>query len=73
MIMARQLEQVLREHTDSLMALPGVVGTAQGEQDGAPCIVVMVAEPIKESNVQIPAELGGYPVDIRVTGEFNAL
>ena len=73
MIMARQLEQVLREHTDSLMALPGVVGTAQGEQDGKPCIVVMVAEPINELKVQIPAELGGYPVDVRVTGEFKAL
>ena len=71
--MATQLEQVLRKHTDSLMALPGVIGTAEGEQDGKPCIVVMVAELINESKVQIPAELGGYPVDIRVTGEFKAL
>ena len=55
------------------MALPGVIGTAEGEQDGKPCIVVMVAEPINELNIQIPAELGGYPVDIRVTGEFKAL
>ena len=44
--MARQLEKVLREHTPRLMALAGVIGTAQGEHDGKPCIVVMVAEPI---------------------------
>ena len=55
------------------MALPGVIGTAEGEQDGKPCIVVMIAEPISELKVQIPAELGGYPVDIRMTGEFKAL
>ena len=38
----RSIEAVLREHTDRLMALPGVVGSAQGLCDGEPCIKVLV-------------------------------
>ena len=30
----KPIEDVLKEHTDSLMSLPGVVGTAQGECSG---------------------------------------
>ena len=36
----KSIQLVLREHTDSLMALQGVVGTAQGQRDGKPCIKV---------------------------------
>jgi PBP1b-binding outer membrane lipoprotein LpoB len=34
----KTIEAVLKEHTDTLMSLPGVVGTAQGECAGKPCI-----------------------------------
>ena len=71
--MARQIEQVLREHTDSLMALPGVIGTAEGDQDGKPCVMVFVVELMDDLKRQIPDELGGYPVVITETGEFKAL
>ena len=71
--MTRPIAEVLREHTDGLMATPGVVGTAEGIRDGKPCIVVMVAVKSEQLETQIPAELDGYPIDIRVTGEFNAL
>ena len=30
----KPIEVVLREHTERLMALPGVVGTAQGQSEG---------------------------------------
>ena len=40
----KSIEQVLQEHTDSLMALPGVVGTALGLCADEPCIRVFVVE-----------------------------
>ena len=71
--MPRPIADVLREHTDSLMALPGVVGTAQGELDGKPCVMVLVVELTDELKAQIPEELDGYPVVISETGEIKAL
>ena len=71
--MEKPIEQVLREHTESLMALPGVVGTAQALCSGEPCIRVFVAEATEELLKQIPEELEGYPVDVLQTGEFKAL
>ena len=71
--MSRPIADVLREQTDALMALPGVVGTAQGEQDGAPCILVLVVRLTEELRARIPNGLEGYPVVIDETGEINAL
>ena len=55
------------------MALPVVVGTAQGEQDGAPCVMVLVVELTDDLKAQLPSELDGYPVVISETGEIKAL
>ena len=55
------------------MALPGVVGTAQGEQDGKPCIMVLVVELTDDLRAQIPNELDGYTIVISETGEIRAL
>ena len=69
----KSIQLVLREHTDSLMALPGVVGTAQGQRDGKPCIKVFV-DTITSALVQrIPAEIEGYAVTVEETGEIKAL
>lgn len=52
----KTIEAVLKEHTDSLMSRPGVVGTALGECSGQPCIKVFVvkktAELVKQVNKQ---------------------
>ena len=69
----RTIEVVLKDHTDRLMALSGVVGTAQGLCDDRPCIKIYVAEMTSELERAIPDELEGYNVDIEVTGEFRAL
>lgn len=69
----KSIEAVLEEHTDSLMALPGVVGTAQGECEGRPCVKVLVARRTPELLKQIPSSLDGYPVAIQETGEIRAL
>ncbi len=69
----RSLEEVLQEHTDSLMAMSGVVGTAQGLCDGEPCIRVFVIKKSDELMGQIPPQIEGYPVDVQETGEFRKL
>ncbi len=71
--MTRSITDVLSAHTDSLMALPGVIGTAQGEQAGRPCVMVLVHELTDDLRRQIPDDLEGYQVVIRETGEIRAL
>ncbi len=68
----KSIEAVLAEHTDSLMALPGVVGTAQGECAGRPCIQVLVVEDTPQLRAQLPSSLDGYAVEMLVTGEIEA-
>ena len=72
-LVEKPIEQVLQEHTDSLMALPGVVGTALGLCADEPCIRVFVVEATEELLKQIPEEIEGYAVDVQQTGEFKAL
>ena len=68
----KSIQEVLREHTPRLMAVQGVVGTGQGECDGAPCVVVFVVASSPELSAQLPDSLDGYPVDVRVSGEVRA-
>ena len=70
---AKGIEEVLKEHTNELMTIPGVVGTAEGLCDGKPCIKVYVIKKTPELNNKIPHILEGYPVSIEETGEFKAL
>ena len=67
----RTIEQVLAAHVDSLMALPGVVGTAIGLSDTTPCIRVFLADSASPSRAAIPTQLEGYPVRVEVTGSFR--
>lgn len=71
---SRPLTEVLAAHTPGLMALPGVVGTAESRTaDGKPCILVMLAKSSPELRSKLPRELEGWPVRIEVTGEFRAM
>lgn len=65
---ARSIDEVLAAHTDSLMALPGVVGTAVGLCEGQRCIKVLVADSSAETTRRVPTRLEGYPVVVEVTG-----
>jgi hypothetical protein len=68
------IKTVMEAHVGELMAIPGVVGVAIGAlEDGKSCIRVLLAEDTKELRDKIPSELGGYPVDIEVTGRIRAL
>ena len=69
----KTIQQVLTENTAFLMALPGVVGTAVGERSGQPCITVLVVQETPSLLEQIPLDLDGYPVKVKVTGGFRAV
>ncbi len=66
------IEEVLSQYTDSLMSIPGVVGTAIGECEGQPCIKVLVVEKTPELLGKIPSTLEGFVVDVQETGEIRA-
>ena len=62
------IDEVLAAHTDSLMALPGVLGTAIGLCDGERCIKVLLADSSAATKSRIPARIEGYRVITEVTG-----
>src|SRR5258708_38457097 len=67
-VAVRSIDEVLAAHSDSLMALPGVVGTAIGLCDGERCIKVLVADSSVVAKGRIPPRLEGYRVVTEVTG-----
>lgn len=66
------ITDVLKRHTDSLMAIPGVVGVGQGEQDGAPTVYVMVAKLTDSLRSTLPHSIEGYAVVVKESGEIRA-
>jgi hypothetical protein len=70
---SKTIQEVLKSHTPDLMSIPGVMGTAIGEQDGKPCIVVMVVQKTADSAKKIPSTLEGFPVVIKKVGEIRML
>ncbi len=70
---AMSIETALRQHTERLMSLRGVVGTAIGECEGKPCIKVFVVKRTPELVTEILSTLQEFPVGIEETGEIRAL
>src|SRR5688572_137344 len=71
----RDINAVLRDHDDKLLAIPGVVGIyiAVLEDGTTPCLKVMLARKTPETERDIPKILEGYPVISEVTGEIRPL
>jgi hypothetical protein len=69
----RSIAEVLKDRTDWLLSLPGVVGTGIGECDGKPCIKVLVDRKTEELARTIPKTLGGFPVVTVETGKIRPL
>ncbi|PYO89865.1 MAG: hypothetical protein DMD58_08205 [Gemmatimonadetes bacterium] len=72
-VTARSIDAVLAAHSDSLMALPGVVGTAIGLCEGERCIKVLLSDSNPATKTRIPARLEGYRVVVEVTGTIKPL
>ncbi|HLG93945.1 MAG TPA: hypothetical protein VI546_03825 [candidate division Zixibacteria bacterium] len=61
---------VQNRHTDQLMAIDGVVGTATGLSAAGKPVVKVYAE--RQGVAGIPATVDGIPVEVEVTGKFYA-
>ncbi len=68
---ARSIDEVLAQYTDSLMALPGVVGTAVAQCDQERCIKVLLDNASDETKARIPTRLDGYRVVTEVSGTIR--
>jgi hypothetical protein len=69
--LARDLETARKALTREVMGRPGVSGTAVGERNGEPCLLVYVSD--REAGRSIPRDVGGYPVVVETTGSFRRL
>ncbi len=69
----KTIEEVLKEHNNKLMSIPGVVGTAEGMCNSTPCIKVFVITKTPELERQIPKIIDVFVVDVEETGTFKAL
>ena len=70
-VASKPIEQVLDDHADSLLALPGVVGTAIGRCGDTLCIRVFIRDSTDATRRAIPDSLGGHPVRVEVSGDFH--
>jgi hypothetical protein len=71
----RDINAVLRDHDQKLLAIPGVVGiyVAMLEDGKTPCLKVMLARKTPEAERDIPKSIEGHPVLSEVTGEIRPL
>ncbi len=70
----KSIDEVIKQYSDSLMSVPGVVGLYHGLDDsGHTCLKVMVKEKTPELERQLPKQIDGYPVIIEETGEIRPL
>lgn len=69
----KTIQEVLKDHTQELMSIDGVIGTAIGEQKGELCIKIFVVQKTPELTEKIPSTLEGFTVVIQQTGEIKAL
>ena len=68
--MEDKMRAAQRKLTDRVMGRAGVSGTAIGERDGKPCLVVYVRD--KKAGREIPRSVDGIRVVVEVAGRFEA-
>ena len=71
----RDINTVLADHDDELLAIPGVVGVYVGllPDEKTPCLKVMLARDDSSLKRRLPRALEGHPVVAEVTGEIRPL
>jgi len=70
----RDINIVLKDHAQKIIAIPEVVGLYVGELTlNKPCVRIMVIKKTKKIIAKIPTDLEGWPVQIDETGEITAL
>ncbi|MDQ3119111.1 MAG: hypothetical protein M3Q89_06015 [Verrucomicrobiota bacterium] len=71
----RDVNAVLADHDDRLLAIAGVAGVYVGvQEDGrTPCLRVMLVRDTPALRKAVPGLIEGYPVMLEVTGEIRPL
>ena len=71
----RDINAVLADNDDRLLAINGVAGIYVGLLDDGrtPCLHVMLVRDTPELRKAIPSSIEGYPVVIEITGEIRPL
>ncbi len=69
----KSVTQVIQEHRSSLLTISGILGIGQGGSPHAPHISIHVHSKTSEILALVPSNLEGYPVNIKETGEIEAL
>ena len=71
----RDINAVLADHDQELLAIPGVVGVYVGmlKDEKTPCLKVMLARKDSSLGRRIPRVMEGHPVLTEVTGEIRPL
>jgi len=69
----RRINDVLKDHADELMAMPGVEAVAVGESCGKRCIIVFVADISSSLIKRIPDNIEGFRIMVEKSGKFQAL
>jgi hypothetical protein len=67
----RPIEDVLAEHSEAWMDLPGVEGTGIGLCGETPCIRIFVSRPTESFAGVLPDSVEGHPIDLESTGTFE--
>ena len=71
----RDINAVLADHDQNLLAIPGVVGVYVGllSDEKTSCLKVMLARKDASLEGRIPRTLEGHPVETEVTGEIHPM
>ena len=70
----RDINLVMKDHVNDLMAIPDVTGVAIGQlDDGTPCIQVLIVRMTDELKQGIPKSIEGHPVVLVVSGVIRKL
>ena len=71
---ARPIDEVLRDHDDEILAIPGVTMVYVGaDAAGEPVLKVGVTVASPEVEERIPDAIEGWPVEVVETGEVHPL
>jgi hypothetical protein len=71
----RDINAVLKDHEEELLAISGVVGVYVGllPDEKTPCLKVMVVKETEDLKRRIPKSIEGYPVLIEESGVIHPL
>ena len=71
--MQKSIKDVKAQHEERLLQIPGVVSVGIGlDENGKPAIIVGLERPDPETESQLPSQLEGYPVVVRIVGRIKA-